>query len=98
MVKGKDLSELEWMGLRQKMDDIQHVETNKDKFIRKIKENPFVPVGGIASGIALLCGLWSFKAGRMQMSQQMMRLRVLSHGLTVTALVTGLLATSKAVK
>lgn len=51
--KNKDLSEyteedmepLDWINLGKDMDRAFPVETQAQKFMRKFKENPFVPVG-----------------------------------------------------
>jgi len=63
----------------------------RDKFIRKTKENPFVPIGLIATVGALSYGLWQMKTGDKVMSQKMMRLRVAAQSFTVVALLTGVL-------
>ena len=39
---------------------------------------------------ALAYGLWSFRQGRRQMSQYMMRLRIAAQGFTVVALIVGI--------
>jgi len=61
----------------------------RDKFIRKTKQNPFVPIGLAATIGALSYGLWQMKTGDRVMSQKMMRLRVAAQGFTVIALLTG---------
>ncbi|XP_062501578.1 HIG1 domain family member 2A, mitochondrial-like [Corticium candelabrum] len=64
-------------------------ETTKQRLIRRIKENPFVPMGLLGTVAALTYGLASFKRGRVQMSQYMMRVRVLAQGATVLAILIG---------
>uniref|UniRef100_A0A8C5PBV0 HIG1 domain-containing protein n=1 Tax=Leptobrachium leishanense TaxID=445787 RepID=A0A8C5PBV0_9ANUR len=64
----------------------------KGKFIRKVKENPFVPLGCLATAGALTYGLISFKQGRTRQSQLLMRARILAQGLTVAALMGGVVA------
>jgi hypothetical protein len=64
-------------------------ETTKQKFKRKIRENPFVPIGLLGTVAALSYGLASFKRGHVQMSQYMMRVRVLAQGATVGAILVG---------
>lgn len=39
---------------------------------------------------ALSYGLWSFRKGERQMSQYMMRARVLAQGFTIVALIVGI--------
>lgn len=38
-------NDLDWVRLRQDMGSTHHVETSKEKLMRKIYENPFVPIG-----------------------------------------------------
>lgn len=71
-------------------------ETSGNRFWRKAKENPLVPIGCLATVGALSMGLVSFKRGNMAMSQNMMRLRVVAQGGTVVGLVGGIaLASTK---
>merc|ERR1711973_269692 len=65
-------------------------ESIKEKFIRKVKENPFVPIGcGLTVGV-LGYGLASFLRGDGKMQQYMMRARVVAQGSTVGAVILGL--------
>lgn len=42
--------ELEWIQMRRDFDaDRQGIETTKEKFLRKFKSNPLVPVGEFSS-------------------------------------------------
>ncbi|XP_017769557.1 PREDICTED: HIG1 domain family member 2A, mitochondrial [Nicrophorus vespilloides] len=82
--------ELDWLQLHNEMNRAAGVETTKEKLFRKIKENPFVPIGCLATTMALCYGLVSFKRGDTKMSQYMMRSRVAAQGFTVVALVAGL--------
>jgi hypothetical protein len=70
-------------------------ETFKDKFIRKTKENPLVPIGLVATISALSYGLWQMKTGDRAMSQKMMRMRVYAQSFTVFALIGGILYQAK---
>ncbi|KXJ71035.1 HIG1 domain family member 2A, mitochondrial [Aedes albopictus] len=81
-------AELEWIQMRKDYTDI-HAETTREKMERKVKENPLVPIGCAATLSALGYGLWSFRQGRKQMSQYMMRARILAQGFTVMALIVG---------
>ncbi|KAK6178017.1 hypothetical protein SNE40_012861 [Patella caerulea] len=67
------------------------IETNYDRFIRKSKENPFVPMGMGVTTLALSYGLYQMKTGDRQMSQRMMRVRIVAQGATVVALMVGVL-------
>ncbi|XP_055584810.1 HIG1 domain family member 2A, mitochondrial [Uranotaenia lowii] len=81
-------AELEWIQMRKDYANL-HVETTKEKMIRKVNENPLVPIGCGATLLALGFGLWNFRQGRTQMSQYLMRARILAQGFTVVALVVG---------
>lgn len=54
-------------------------------------------VGALATMAALSYGLWCFRTGQKQMSQYMMRTRVVAQGFTVFALVLGMGVTAKKV-
>lgn len=45
--------------------------------------------GCLATAAALSYGLWAFRRGEREMSQRMMRIRILAQGFTVAALVVG---------
>ncbi|KAF1620899.1 UNVERIFIED_CONTAM: HIG1 domain family member 2A, mitochondrial, partial [Eudyptes robustus] len=71
-----------------------------DKFLRKTRENPLVPLGG-AGRRRCLCtvgiltyGLISFKRGNTRQSQLMMRARILAQGFTFAALLGGMVVTA----
>ncbi|KAM8973013.1 HIG1 domain family member 2A, mitochondrial-like [Pelodytes ibericus] len=64
-------------------------EDFRSKFVRKVKENPFVPIGCLATAGALTYGLISFKKGNTRQSQLMMRTRILAQGFTVAAIMVG---------
>ncbi|XP_067391574.1 HIG1 domain family member 2A, mitochondrial [Emydura macquarii macquarii] len=65
-----------------------------DRFLRKSRENPLVPVGCLATAGALIYGLICFQKGNVVQSQRMMRVRVLAQGFTLTALIVGVVATA----
>ncbi|XP_004932659.1 HIG1 domain family member 2A, mitochondrial [Bombyx mandarina] len=87
-------TDLHWVQLRKEMGASHHVETTREKFHRKFTENPFVPLGCLATAGALSMGLWSFRTGKTRLSQQMMRVRILAQGLTIAALVIGVVITT----
>ncbi|XP_075065230.1 HIG1 domain family member 2A, mitochondrial [Mixophyes fleayi] len=64
-------------------------EQLKSKFRRKLQENPFVPIGCLATAGVLTYGLIAFKQGKTRQSQLLMRARILSQGFTVAALMVG---------
>ncbi|XP_067000928.1 HIG1 domain family member 2A, mitochondrial [Anabrus simplex] len=82
--------EFDWLQLKQDIDSRVNQETTREKFVRKFKENPLVPIGCMATLGALSYGLWSFRQGRRQMSQYMMRLRIAAQGFTILALIVGI--------
>ncbi|XP_036604728.1 HIG1 domain family member 2A, mitochondrial [Trichosurus vulpecula] len=69
-------------------------ESVKDKFQRKIRENPVVPIGCLATAGALSYGLYCFHRGNSQRSQMMMRTRILAQGFTVMAILGGLVVSA----
>lgn len=69
-------------------------ETFKEKFIRKTKENPFVPLGCLGTAGALLYGLRAFHHGKTRQSQLLMRGRIFAQGFTVIAIVVGVFTTA----
>ncbi|XP_076595022.1 HIG1 domain family member 2A, mitochondrial [Chaetodon auriga] len=69
-------------------------EPFKEKFIRKTKENPFVPLGCLGTAGALLYGLRAFHQGKTRQSQLLMRGRIFAQGFTIVAIIFGVVATS----
>ncbi|NWV13386.1 HIG2A protein, partial [Ptilonorhynchus violaceus] len=65
-----------------------------DKFLRKTRENPLVPLGCLCTVGVLAYGLISFKRGNTRRSQLMMRARILAQGFTFAALLGGVAATA----
>ncbi|XP_056430680.1 HIG1 domain family member 2A, mitochondrial [Hyla sarda] len=59
------------------------------KFARKVRENPFVPLGCLATAGVLTYGLIAFKQGKTRQSQLLMRARILAQGFTVAAIMGG---------
>ncbi|XP_072002370.1 HIG1 domain family member 2A, mitochondrial [Engystomops pustulosus] len=64
-------------------------EEFSSKFMRKVRENPFVPIGCLATAGVLTFGLIAFKQGKTRQSQLLMRARILSQGFTVAAIMVG---------
>lgn len=58
-------------------------------FWEKMSDNPWVPLGAALTGTVLASGLFAFYKGKANMSQNMMRLRVIAQGATVLVLVVG---------
>ncbi|KAM9310124.1 HIG1 domain family member 2A, mitochondrial [Pholidichthys leucotaenia] len=69
-------------------------ETFKEKFMRKTKANPFVPVGCLTTVGVLVYGLCAFQQGKTRRSQLLMRGRILAQGFTVVAIIGGVFATA----
>ncbi|NWI17087.1 HIG2A protein, partial [Crypturellus soui] len=65
-------------------------ESFSDKFVRKTRENPLVPLGCLCTAAVLVWGLVSFKRGNVRRSQLLMRARVAAQGFTVVALLGGM--------
>jgi len=93
----EEFTELDWIALKQDIGSEAlafHQETAGEKFKRKFYENPFVPIGCGLTATALGFGLWSFRKGERQMSQKMMRLRIVGQGFTIGALMFGIFTAS----
>ncbi|XP_042182088.1 HIG1 domain family member 2A-like [Oncorhynchus tshawytscha] len=69
-------------------------ETFQEKFMRKSKENPFVPIGCLGTAGALMYGLRAFKQGKTRQSQLLMRGRIFAQGFTVVAIIFGVFTTA----
>ena len=65
-------------------------EAFNEKWQRKFRENPFVPIGAIATVGALAMGLRAFRGGETRKSQIYMRWRVGAQGATLLALLGGI--------
>ncbi|NXM74202.1 HIG2A protein, partial [Serilophus lunatus] len=65
-----------------------------DKFLRKTRENPLVPLGCLCTLGVLTYGLISFKRGNTRHSQLMMRARILAQAFTFAALLGGMAVTA----
>ncbi|NXU69571.1 HIG2A protein, partial [Horornis vulcanius] len=65
-----------------------------EKFLRKTRENPLVPLGCLCTVGVLAYGIICFKKGNTRRSQLMMRARVLFQGLTIVSVVGGMVATT----
>ncbi|XP_062044644.1 HIG1 domain family member 2A, mitochondrial [Lepus europaeus] len=66
----------------------------KEKFLRKTRENPLVPIGCLGTAAALTYGLYCFHRGQSHRSQLMMRTRIAAQGFTVAAILLGLAASA----
>lgn len=64
-------------------------ETMGEKLKRKVKQNPIVPIGALATVGALTYGLFSFIRGDTKIQQYMMRARVAAQGGTIVAVAAG---------
>ncbi len=77
------------MQFRYKVTYFKFQETPKAKLLRKMMENPFVPLGTIATTGCLAAGLVKFARKDRWGSQKMMRGRVAAQGFTVLAIALG---------
>ena len=64
-------------------------ESRKQRLWRKVKANPFVPLGCGLTVAALSYGLFQFVKGDQRKSNLMMRARVAAQGFTIFVLVAG---------
>ena len=88
-----DMSKFDWVQFHHDMTHAKtgkpHNETAGQKFKRKFADNPFIPIGALATALALAFGIRAFFKKDVKMSQKMMRARVGAQGFTVLALLTG---------
>jgi len=57
--------------------------------MKKVKENPFIPVGAAATAGCLAYGVFQFVKGNSKKQQVAMRARVFAQGATLIVLVGG---------
>lgn len=74
------------------------LETWSEKFARKFKENPWVPIGCLATCGALVMSAIKLRAGKSSEMNYWLRARVGLQGLTLAALVVGSMAIQNARK
>ena len=63
-------------------------ETFIGKLSTKIREDPLVPIGTLATTAILIGGLFSMYSNNASLSQRFMRARILAQGATVVVLCT----------
>lgn len=68
--------------------DVMQQETTAQMVWRKLKENPFIPIGLAGTFFFLSRGIMNM--GNAQVSQKMMRGRILAQGFTLVAIVGGI--------
>merc|ERR1711936_937217 len=90
-----DMANFDWAKLEEEIrsDDSgkKYMESDKEKFQRKVAENPWVPFGATATTGILILGLISFATKRTRYSQLLMRARIVAQGGTVFALLAAVL-------
>ncbi|XP_015677015.1 HIG1 domain family member 2A, mitochondrial [Protobothrops mucrosquamatus] len=69
-------------------------ERFQSKFMRKFRQNPFVPLGCLGTAGILTYGLICFINNKPKQSQMMMRARVIAQGLTIASLLVGMAVTN----
>jgi len=65
------------------------METYREKAARKFKENPWVPLGSLATVGALVVAMVKMRRGQSQSFNHWLRVRVAAQGLTIVAIVVG---------
>lgn len=68
---------------------IPGMETYREKAVRKFKENPWVPLGSLATVGALVTAMVKLKRGQSHSFNTWLRVRVAAQGLTIVAIVAG---------
>ncbi|KAG9226750.1 hypothetical protein CCMSSC00406_0008450 [Pleurotus cornucopiae] len=64
-------------------------ETYREKALRKFNENPWVPLGVVATCGALITAMVKMRQGDSRSFNRWLRVRVIAQGLTVAAMVGG---------
>ncbi|KAF7341989.1 HIG1 domain family member 2A [Mycena venus] len=64
-------------------------ETTSQKFARKCRENPYVPIGGALTVVNLVMAVLNLARGESRMMNYWLRGRVAMQGLTIVALLIG---------
>jgi len=64
-------------------------ETTSQKFGRKCRENPYVPIGGALTVVNLVMAVWNLARGESLKMNYWLRGRVAMQGLTIVALLVG---------
>ncbi|KAI0058331.1 hypothetical protein BV25DRAFT_1762283, partial [Artomyces pyxidatus] len=64
-------------------------ETYREKATRKFKQQPLVPLGALATTVALIVAMTKMRKGKAQSFNNWLRVRILAQGLTVAAVVAG---------
>ncbi|KAJ3500614.1 hypothetical protein NLJ89_g9717 [Agrocybe chaxingu] len=72
------------------------LETWSEKFVRKFNENPWVPLGCLATCGALVMSAVKLRAGKSKDMNYWLRARVVLQGATVLALLSGTMSLQKA--
>lgn len=93
--KSDPLEELDWVRFREDLYKGVEIETFQEKLVRKMSENPAIPIGTLSTVAALTFGLYSFYKGNTAMSQYMMRARVGSQAFTLLSVVVGFILLAK---
>ncbi|KAG5644028.1 hypothetical protein DXG03_009243 [Asterophora parasitica] len=65
------------------------LETYREKASRKFKENPWVPLGSLATVGALVVAMVKMRRGQSHSFNQWLRVRVAAQSLTIVAIVAG---------
>merc|ERR1711992_432339 len=86
-----DYTEFDWVKLNQELSTDpttgqKYLETSMEKTSRTFGQNPFIWIGGLATGGFLAAGLYAVIARNSRMQQMMMRGRVLAQGVTFGAI------------
>ena len=88
-----DIATFDWAALdaeinpkKSTSDGVTVLETGKEKFFRKIREDPFVPIGFLATCGFLFTGIYYYQKRNSRMSQFMMRGRIAAQAFTIFAM------------
>ncbi|KAK1122537.1 hypothetical protein K0M31_008988 [Melipona bicolor] len=82
------VEKLEWINNIRSDLNVNNVE--ESRVMKKLKENPLIPIGITATCSALCYGLYCTFKGNSLMAQYMMRGRVAAQSFTILAMLSGL--------
>ncbi|KAF8635740.1 hypothetical protein AX15_000356 [Amanita polypyramis BW_CC] len=68
---------------------VQHAESWSEKFTRRFKENPWVPLGAMATVATLITASVKMRRGESQKMNRWLRARVAAQGFTILAICGG---------
>ncbi|KAK9308914.1 hypothetical protein QLX08_001321 [Tetragonisca angustula] len=82
------VEKLEWIDNVRSDLNVNNIDGSR--IIKRLKENPLIPIGVMATCSALCYGLYCTFKGNSLMAQYMMRGRVAAQGFTILTMLSGI--------